>query len=1039
MNFQTRCNRYLQKIHQTQTTNTATPELSLFPHVQTFLEELSAHHFGRDTITFTQEPKGLNQIGRPDFVAMDGLLPIGYIEAERYGRDLNNLTGHAREQNARFIENLDNFILTNFVDFQLWTEGQLRAAARVDEETEDLEVLLERFLNAGPVQIATPEALARYLARRTRELQTQVATTLTDEGSDIYRMFSAFKELLLSTLTPDDFADMYAQTLAYGLFAARCTLPNATNFSRHTAVEALPRSNPFLVELFHHITSPRLEANVTYILDEIAALLRNVPTEMLRTAFAAGNHLEDPVIHFYETFLAEYDPQRRVDRGVYYTPPQVISYIVRSVDSLLKTELDRPDGLADDNTLILDPATGTGGFLLTVLEHIQASVTQTYGAAEWAQYVNAQLVKRVFGFELLVAPYTIAHLKLSLFLQAQGWRADERLRVYLTNTLEQPAEMQPTLPFAEFISDEANAALSVKRDEPLLVILGNPPYQRSSANPSRDGDGSLNFIGRLMENYRNVDGTPMTEQNLQALQGDYVKFVRWAQWRIDKNGEGIVGYIVNNGFLYGIIFRGMRQSLMNSFNTIYCFNLHGSSRIGEIVPDGEIDENVFDIQQGTAILLCVKERDNVTPAKIYYADLWGSRSEKYATLSHTDVQTTTWTELTPDSPFYHFVPRHDQHIEEYRACWELTDIFQASSIGIITARDRLTIHNTPEAVRATVTDFVSLSESEARQQYRLPRDRRDWQIRLAQADLQNHPETEQHIVPINYRPFDLRYTYYTGQSRGFHCMPRPAIMRHLLVGENLALCTHRIIRSATTWQHVLVADGITDGNCISNRDGPTHVFPLYLYPNPEELGLSTERSLNFKPAFLTALSEALELPQVAPFSLPESVSPEEILAYIYAILYSPTYRERYYDFLKYDFPRIPLPEDIEQFRTLAALGQRLMDWHLLKDESRPEVAPTGRRIPAPHRFEGEGDGVVGRVRYMDEKVWINASQYFTDVPVEIWEYEIGSYRVCEKWLKDRRGEVLHHEDVRRYRAILVAIAETLGVMREIDTVLWEGV
>ncbi len=1036
MNFQTHCEHYLQRLRRTQESAAATPELSLFPHLQAFLEELSVDHFNRNTIRFVQEPRRLDQIGRPDFVAMDGLLPIGYIEAEAYGRDLNNLTGHAREQNVRFIENLDNFILTNFVDFQLWTEGRLRAEASIVDETENLETLLEGFLNPEGVQITTPEALAGYLARRTRELQTQVATTLADEGSDIYRMFSAFKELLLSTLTPNDFADMYAQTLAYGLFAARCTLPNATNFSRHTAVEALPRSNPFLVRLFHHIASPNLEANVTYILDEIAALLRNVPAEMLRTAFAGRNQFEDPVIHFYETFLAEYDPQRRVDRGVYYTPPQVISYIVRSVDSLLKTELNRRDGLADDKTLILDPATGTGGFLLTVLEHIQASVTQTYGTAEWGQYVNADLVKRIFGFELLVAPYTIAHLKLGLFLQSQGWGADERLGIYLTNTLEQPAEMQPPLPFAEFISDEANAALSVKRDEPLLVILGNPPYQRSSANPSRDTDGSLNFIGRLMEDYRSVDGASMTEQNLQALQGDYVKFVRWAQWRIDRNGEGVVGYIVNNGFLYGIIFRGMRRSLMNSFNTIYCFNLHGSSRIGEIIPDGETDENVFDIQQGTAILLCVKERDNTSPARIYYADLWGSRTEKYATLSETDVQTTTWTELTPDLPFYHFVPRHDQHREEYEIGWGLTDIFQESSIGIITARDRLTIHNTPEGVRTTVTDFVSLSESEARQRYRLPRDRRDWQIRLAQEDLQSHPETEQHIVPINYRPFDTRWTYYTGQSRGFHCMPRPAIMSHLLMGENLALCTHRIIRSATTWQHVFVTNRITDGNCVSNKDGPTHVFPLYLYPNPEELGLETERSLNFKPAFLTALSEALGLPQTAPFNLPEGVSPEEILAYIYAVLYSPTYRKRYYDFLKYDFPRIPLPQDLGQFRTLAALGQQLIDWHLLKNVSRPEIAPTGRGVSVVHRFEGEGDGVVGRVRYVDGRVWINASQYFTDVPEEVWAYEIGSYRVCEKWLRDRKGAVLRHEDVRQYRAILVSVAETLGVMREIDGVLW---
>ena len=1028
MNFQTHRDRYLQNIQRTQASPEATPELSLFPHLQTFLEGVfrDADCFNRDTVRLTQEPRGRNQIGRPDFIAMEGLLPIGYIEAERYGRDLDTLAGQAREQNQRFIENLDNFILTNFLDFQLWRDGQQRITANIQDTPENVERLLEQFLNAGHIPITSPEVLARHLARRTRELQTQIATTLTDRNSQIYGMFTAFKELLIVTLTPDDFADMYAQTLAYGLFAARCTLPNATNFSRHTAAEALPRSNPFLAQLFYHVASPRLETNVTYILDDIATLLRNVPTELLRTAFTVRNRLEDPVIHFYETFLAEYDPQRRVDRGVYYTPPQVISYIVRSVDSLLKTELNRPDGLADDGTLILDPATGTGGFLLAVLEHIRASVTDTYGTGEWTQYINAQLVKRLFGFELLVAPYTIAHLKLSLFLQSQGWRADERLRIYLTNTLEQPQEMQESLPFAEFITDEANAALSVKRDEPILVILGNPPYQRSSANPSRDADGSLNFIGQLMENYRNVDGAPMMEQNLQALQGDYVKFIRWAQWRIERNGEGVIGYIVNNGFLYGIIFRGMRQSLINSFNIIYCFNLHGSSRIGEIVPDGETDENVFDIQQGTAILLCVKERNNVAPAKIYYADLWGSRAEKYATLSDTDVQTTTWTELTPDSPFYHFVPRHDQHIEEYEVGWGLTDIFQASSIGIITARDRLTIHNTPEAVRSTVTDFMSLSESEARQRYRLPRDRRDWQIRLAQEDLQNHPEVEQHIVPINYRPFDTRYTYYTGHSRGFHCMPRPAVMQHLLTDENLALCTHRIIRSATTWQHIFVTNKITDGNCVSNRDGPTHVFPLYLYPNPEELGISTERSLNFKPAFLTAISEALDLPQTAPFNLPKGISPEEILAYIYAVLYSPTYRQRYYEFLKYDFPRIPMPQDIDQFRTLATLGQRLIDWHLLRDV----------QIPTCHRFEGEGDGVIAKIRYEDNKIWINPTQHFTDVPEKVWEYEIGAYQVCEKWLKDRKGEELGRAALQQYRAILIAIAETLVVMDEIDAVLW---
>ena len=1027
MNFQTHCNRYLQNIQQTQSTSEATPELSLFPHLQAFLEDIAVAHFDRDTITFTQEPRRLDQIGRPDFIAMDGLLPIGYIEAEAYNRDLDALTGHAREQNARFIENLDNFVLTNFVEFQLYTDGQPRSTANIADASETLETLLERFLNAGGVQISSPEALAKYLARRTRELQTQIATTLTDEDSNIHAMFSAFKKTLISTLTPDDFADMYAQTLTYGLFAARCILPTGTNFSRYTAAEVLSRSNPFLAELFHHVVSPTLETNVTYILDDIEMLLQNVPTEILRTAFAARSHLEDPVIYFYETFLAEYDPQRRVGRGVYYTPPQVISYIVRSVDSLLRTELNRPDGLADDNTSILDPATGTGGFLLTVLDHIRRSVTETYGRGEWSQHLNAQLVKRICGFELLIAPYTIAHLKLSLFLQAQGWRADERLRIYLTNTLEQPAEMQPSLPFAEFISEEANAALSVKRDEALLVILGNPPYPRDSANPSLDDNNQLTFIGRLVEDYKQVEGQPIGEKNLKALQADYVKFIRWAQWRISKNGEGIVGYIVNNSFLDGPIFRGMRKDLSDNFNTLYLLNLHGSSRRREAIPAGKKDENVFDIIQGVCILLCVKERDNSAPAKVYYADMWGSREEKYNTLSETEVQITEWCELQPTSPHHLFVPQAVDQRSEYEVGWELTDIFQVGQVAIVTGRDKLTIHRTAEKLLETITDFVSLSEDKAREKYNLRKDSRDWKVRYAQTDLRNHPDPERHLASLRYRPFDTRWTYYTGQSAGFHREARQHIMRHLHHTTNLAISVCRVVKSPI-WQHALITDRITEKCYISNITSESgHVFPLYLYPDPEELELATERSLNFKPAFLSALSEALGLPQVAPFNLPEGVSPEEILAYIYAVLYSPTYRERYYDFLKYDFPRIPLPQDLEQFRTLAALGQRLMDCHLLKDV----------QIPPRHRFEGEGDGVVARVRYSDERVWINPTQYFTDVPLAVWEYEIGAYQVCEKWLKDRRGETLRREDLQQYRAILVAVAETLRVMEAIDDVLWE--
>jgi predicted helicase len=1022
MPFQQICHTYQQSIQHTHAQSDATDELSLHPHLRTFLEKTA--ELLEYEITIISEPRRL-EVGRPDFVVSSGLFPVGYIEAEAYGRPLDALTGHAKTQNERFIENLDNFILTNFVEFRLYTEGQLRATAQVtDDSTVALEGLLDRFLSASPVPIATPEALAKHLARRTRELQTQIGTTLTDENSGIYRMFSAFKELLLTTLTPDDFADMYAQTLAYGLFAARCTLPNGTNFSRLTAYAALPPSNPFLSELFYQVASPNLEDNVTYILDDIATLLANVPTEMLRTAFVPQTHFEDAVIHFYETFLAEYDPQRRVDRGVYYTPPQVISYIVRSVDALLKTELNKPDGLVDDKTLILDPATGTGGFLLAVLKHISEYITTTYGTGEWHQYINdAQLVQRLFGFEILVAPYTIAHLKLSLFLQAQGWHTDERLRVYLTNTLEEPVENSQRLAFAGFISDEANAAVSVKRDLPLLVILGNPPYPRHSANPSRDSDGEFTFIGGLIEDYKRINGQPIGERNSKALQADYVKFIRWAQWRIDKNGEGVIGYIVNNSFLDGPIFRGMRKSLMDSFNAIYLLNLHGSIRRTEAVPEGEKDENVFDIQQGVVILLCVKKRDNPARAEAYYADEWGPRADKYRKLSETDLQTTAWRELQPTPPHYLFVPQAAELRTEYEAGWEITDIFQTRSVAIVTGRDKLTLHRTPQIVRETVADFVSLSETEAREQYRLGRDSRDWKVHLAQADLRNHPDAEQHISPMHYRPFDTCWTYYTGNSAGFHMRPRHGVMRHLRK-DNLALCVCRVVTSRV-WQHALVTDKITENCYISNRASESgHVFPLYLYPNPDELELTTER-LNFKPAFLKGLSEKLELPQTAKSGPPEGVSPEEILAYIYAILYSPAYRERYYEFLKYGFPRIPLPQNIEHFRKLGTLGQDLIDWHILKD----------RQIPHQHRFEGAGEGVVSKVRYADGGVWINPTQYFTDVPVEVWGYEVGAYQVCEKWLKDRQGSALSRAEVQQYRGILVAVAETLRFMAEIDAVI----
>ncbi len=1021
MSFQTHCDHYLQQIQQTRSDDQiATPELSYHHHLNTFLENVTVDCLNITNVQYIYEPRYINQIGRPDFVVTDGLLPIGYIEAEAYGIDLSNLTGHAKEQNDRFKLNLDNFILTNFIDFELWIDGECNTKGHIIDNRGDLEVLLERFLNAS-IQIGTPEALANYLARRTRELNTQIQNALTVTNSNTKRMFTAFQKTLLPTLTHDSFADMYAQTLSYGLLAARCTLSHATDFSRHTAASILPDSNPFLKELFYHVAAPSLETNINYILENIETLLQNVPTDMLHSAFTTNNPLEDPVVHFYETFLKEYNPKLRFERGVFYTPPQVISYIVRSVDRLLKTELNKTGGLADDNTLILDPATGTGGFLLSVLDHIRDYVSTTEGTGSWNLYVNDNLVKRIFGFELLVASYTIAHLKLGLYLKDQQWNADERLRIYLTNTLELPADAVETQPFAPFISDEANEALCVKRDKPILAIIGNPPYPLESANPSRDSENKLTFIGNLIEDYMPKDGKELgIWDQKKPLQSDYVKFIRWAQWRIDRNGEGVIGYVVNNSFLEGATFRRMRQSLMQSFNIIYCLNLHGNSRFGETIPQDESDENVFDIQQGTVILLCVKKNDHDSLAKLYYADMWGTRKKKYKMLQNDDIKNTNWDPLNPTKPYYFFDPHAKEPTDEYKLGWKITDIFQNTSIGVITARDKLTIHLTVKELRKTVSKFASLSEDDARKEYKLRKDTKDWKVNLAQADLHYHSNTEQYIKSIQYRPFDMRWTYYTGQSRGFICVPRLPTMRHLLK-ENLALCTHRSLRSATTWQHVFITDDITDGNCISTNDGPTHIFPLYLYPDPEGLPIGEDIKLNFKPEFLTALSQALQLPQTGQYQLPEGITPEQILAYIYTILHSPTYRDKYYEFLRYDFPRIPLPNDTDHFHSLASLGQQLIDLHLLKN------------LPQPtHRFEGEGDNVVKNVRHEDNKVWINDTQHFTDVPQDVWEYEIGAYQVCLKWLKDRKDKPLSREEMNRYRQILVAISQTLQIMHTID-------
>jgi len=1066
IDFQEACIEYLTNLRDTHSSMLATEELSLRPALDTFLKR-AAEIFGRP-VQFVGEPKKI-RVGRPDFTVSVNDLPIGYIEAEAYGIDLNNLTGHAKEQNDRFRANLDNFLLTNHLEFHLYVGAELvdrvRLPAPLDKgkvkvsevEAEALTVLFERFLSGQLPSIASPKDLALHLARRTKQLRSEVLSAIEAQSAELNGIYKSFQQVLLPGLTERQFADMYAQTITYGLFAARCTSLSGEHFNRQSAAGLVPKTNPFLRKLFQSIAAFDLDERVAWIADDTAQLLAQAPIGDILADFGTRTGKEDPVVHFYETFLAAYDPKLREVRGVYYTPEPVVSYIVRSIDHLLKTRFNKPMGLADEHTLILDPATGTGSFLFAIVKSVYETVIKTIGAGAWSDYVEKKLLPRLFGFELLIAPYAVAHLKLGLQLQETGYNfsSNRRLGIYLTNSLEEAVKKSDLLfGFDKFISDEANEAVEIKKEYPILVVLGNPPYSGHSANRSKyvefippghkyevetktglkqrtAGKNGANvvhktFIGRLIEDYKKVDGKPLGEKNSKWLQDDYVKFIRFAQWRIEQTGEGVIGYITNHGYLDNPTFRGMRQSLMQTFNEIYIYNLHGNSRKKEKTPEGGKDENVFDIQQGVAILLCLKEKNNTQLARISYADLWNLRKDKYTVLAETDVDKTEWTELHPSSPFYLFIPQDVNLLKEYEYGLKITEIFSICNVGIITKRDSLTIRWDKEEVWKTVTEFADLAPEEARTKYNLPKDVRDWKVEWAQQDLKNSDLSKDKIVPLLYRPFDIRFTYYTGKSRGFLGWPFEKIMHHMLDGNNLGIITTRQTRDK--WN--LFATKHICGHKSCDAYDVNSLFPLYLYPNEinGQTTTDTKRRPNLHPTFLKALAEKLNLSQTKPHDLPEGITPEDIFHYAYTVFHSPTYRERYADFLKIDFPRLPLTSDLDLFRDLAALGKQLVALHLLDMQAAPVL-----NMPVSP-FPVVGSNVVEKVRY-DEKnrrVYINKEQYFDTVPPEVWEFRVGGYQVCNKWLKDRKNRKLSIDDIQHYQRIVVALSGTMRLMEEID-------
>ncbi len=1012
-------------------------EETFYPHLKDLIDNYAKlKEIGNCDVTIL--PRA-TEAGNPDFRIWDGSARItGYIEAKK--PETHNLDPIATsEQLKRYLDTFPNLILTNFYEFRLYQHGlfvesvtiassnnatQMSVAPPITN-VDEFAALMDRYFSFSLPAITDPRNLANVLAKRTRFLRDEIiALELQEEAKQgrkvLLNFYESFKKLLINNLTPEQFADLYAQTLTYGIFVAR-TRSNG-EFKRERIYEHIPSTLGILRSIFKFISWEKPPQALTVLIDDISDILFNTDIKKILHQFYTEGKGTDPIVHFYETFLSEYDPQLREKRGVYYTPDPVVRYIVRSIHSLLKTHFGKTDGLASEDVTILDPAAGTLTFPAEAIKLAIDESESKYGTGNTHKLIKEQILPHFYAIELMMAPYTVGHLKISYLLSEHGYEMseDERFKLYLSNTLEPDTPPQIKLPFAYDISVESEMANKLKHEEPILVIMGNPPYSGASENKNQWTEELLKTDLDGAQSYYTVDGKPLDEKNPKWLQDDYVKFLRFAQWKIHKAGKGIVGMITNHGYIDNPTFKGMRQSLMNTFDEIYVLDLHGNTNKGETCPDGSKDENVFDIRQGTAIILMVKLGSKPETLRssgstaVYHHELFGLRQDKYDWLANNQFNIDNYQKISPSSPFNLFRPE-DKSNQYYLKWTSLPEIFPVNNVGIVTGRDGLTIQDTGSNVRKTIHHFASLDPETARTVYKLGKNA---DIEAAQNDLKDSGLSEDNIVPILYRPFDLRYTYYTGTSQGFHVRPRKDVMRHMLE-DNLGIVSVRQVKTSDIWQHILISNTISESSYVSNKTSEiSYLFPLYLYPfdHGEDIFASEEREYNISKQLLDQLQT--DWP---------NFYPEQLFFYVYAVLHSNIYRERFAQYLSMDFPRIPFTDDYALFSELAELGKELCEIHLLRSP--------GLSTPVA-KYQGKGpNDMVDYIKYDAEtcSVHINPDKFFDGITQELWNYYIGGYRVLDKYLKDRKGKTL--DDPIHYCRIVTALSLTIGYQARIDEII----
>lgn len=1032
-----------------------------------------------DKVSVTNEARRVTDAGSPDFTfrredQTRGMLTIGHCECKDVGSDVRHPQGYSKEQKERYLEAFPNLLYTNGFEWVFYRDhdkkpiaeiriADLHGPAPLPENFAELEARLREFVDQKPVSITTSRDLANRMAAKAKLISFVFRNALKEDKeyrTELGQQYQVFKDKLIHDITPDDFVGIYAETIAYGLFAARLQdIKTPRDFSREEAFQLLPKSIPFLKNLFQFIARQDLDVGLARAIDDLVEIfLVSEPWEIMKN-YGSSNLRNDPFLHFYEDFLAAYDPQKRKARGVWYTPEPVVDFIVRAVDDVLKSEFGLPAGLADtskttirvqqqagqttrgtmakkpefkDETVhrvqILDPAAGTGTFLAHTIKHIAETVKGSAGAGIWSKYVETDLIPRLHGFELLMASYAMCHLKLDMELKATGYTpsaSPPRASVYLTNSLEEGEPPQPVLMLEKWLADEAREANRIKTEKPIMCIIGNPPYSGISQNNGR-------WIENLLARYKmEPGGLERLNERKHWLNDDYVKFIRMAESMIEKNGEGILGYITNHGYLDNPTFRGMRWHLLTTFDKIYILDLHGSQKKAQVKTDGLLDTNVFDIQQGVCIIVGVKtfsERSGAKPkaqqksklGMVFHADIRGSRQHKYDTLWESKIESIEFKTIEPEEPNFFFAPKDLSNNGAYQSGFNLSDFCPTNSTGVITARDSLAIDFEEPALRQKIFSFCdrSKSDEQVRQQYFGGRasgkykagDTRGWKLDAARAQLSARSGSIP-ILDYDYRPFDRRKIIFDAAVIDW---PRHDVMKHLK-RENLSLvfCRQSV---ADDWSNTFVASTIVDDSYVSNRSKERgYAAPLYLYPDEGEF--EQTRRVNFDDKLYGKLRKLAKHPSRGE---PDEVA---VFDYIYGVLHCPAYRETYAEFLKIDFPRIPWPASPDVFWHVSDRGGQLRRLHLM------EATAIG---DTPFPFTGAGDGVVEKPELRGGAVWINPNQRFENIPSVSWDFYIGGYQPAQKWLKDRKGRALTFDDVKHYQRILKILAETDRIMTTIE-------